>query len=85
MQVPDYVVVIVALVAYQIMVTVMVVRSPYFAERQKRSQLLTIWLIPFVGAMLVRMAHNIAKSEAMAANAQPAAPPAAADPGDKTG
>ena len=80
---PDYLVVIGALVIYQVMVTVMVVRSPYFADAQKRSQLLTIWLIPFVGAMIVRMAHNIAKSKAMAANSKAAAPPP--DSGDKPG
>ncbi|MEO8136778.1 MAG: hypothetical protein ABI831_22740 [Betaproteobacteria bacterium] len=75
MNVPDYVVVIVALALYQTSVTVMVVRSPHFAQREKFSQILVIWLLPFIGAVIVRIAHNGARNKAAAA-AAPSAPAA---------
>ena len=60
MNVPDYMVVVGGVVLYQAVVTVMVVRSPHFARPQKLSQLLFIWLLPLIGAVMVRIAINAA-------------------------
>jgi tellurite resistance protein TehA-like permease len=61
----DWVVVILALIAYQVYTTVLVIKSDDFDDDVKRSQVITIWLIPIVGCVLVRMRLNAAARERM--------------------
>ncbi len=57
----DYVMLIVALILYQAFATVLVLKSEHFDDHQKLRQVVFIWLIPIIGAILVRMALNAAE------------------------
>ena len=59
-----------ALVAYQIWVSILVVRSPLYEARQKWLQFLGIWLAPLIGAVV---AHSMMRVEG--------APPYKPEPG----
>lgn len=67
----DYVVLIVGLIAYQMYATVLVLRCDHFDDTQKRRQVIFIWLIPFLGAILVRMALNAAERDSKSAEKNP--------------
>lgn len=51
----DWIMIIVALIGYQVYATVLVIKSDDFDDDVKLKQVVVIWLIPVVGAMLVRM------------------------------
>jgi len=55
------IVVIAVLMLINVIATVVVIRDRYSETRQKLSQLLGLWLLPFVGAVLVLGIHR--KSE----------------------
>ena len=57
----DWIMVIVGLIAYQSYATVLVIKSDDFDEDVKLKQIIAIWLIPIVGALLVRISINAAK------------------------
>lgn len=59
----DWIMVIVGLIAYQVYATVIVIKSDDFDDDVKRRQVIFIWLIPIVGAMLVRMRVHAALRE----------------------
>jgi hypothetical protein len=59
-----YAVLIGALFLYQAWVTVMALRCTAYAPRHRLQQVLLIWLVPFVGAVIVRIALNAAKDRA---------------------
>ncbi len=75
----EIVLLIVVLIAYQAFATVLVMKSEHFDDSQKVRQVIFIWLIPFLGAVLVRIALNAAERAPRAEAADPAAP-AAKDP-----
>ena len=52
----DFVIWIGALIIYQAYATVLVVKSEHFDDRTKLSQVVCIWLLPLIGALLVRIA-----------------------------
>ena len=43
----------------------------FFDDTQKRRQVIFIWLIPFLGAILVRMALNAAERDSKSAEKNP--------------
>jgi hypothetical protein len=57
----DYLVWIGALVLYNLYATVLVVRAEVYERGQKIRQIVIIWLLPLVGAVLVRLALNAAE------------------------
>ena len=59
----DWIMVIVGLIAYQVYATVIVIKSEDFDDDVKRKQVIFIWLVPIVGAMLVRMRVHAALRE----------------------
>ena len=67
----DYVMLIVALILYQAFATVLVLKSEHFDDHQKLRQVVFIWLIPVIGAILVRMALNAAEREQKPADRTP--------------
>lgn len=54
----DWILLIVGLIAYQAYATVLVIKSEDYDEDVKLKQIVFIWLIPIVGAVMVRMALN---------------------------
>lgn len=64
----DYIVLIVGLIAYQCYATFLVLRSDHFDDVQKRRQVIFIWAIPFLGAILVRIALNAAEQDSKRKN-----------------
>ena len=75
----EIVLLIVVLIVYQAYATVLVMKSDHFDDTQKVRQVIFIWLIPFLGAVLVRIALNAAERAPRADAADPAAP-ASKDP-----
>ena len=59
----EIVMLLIALIIYQAYATVLVMKSEHFDDTQKLRQVIFIWLIPFVGAILVRIALNAAERE----------------------
>ena len=59
----DWIMIIVGLIAYQVYATVLVIKSDDFDDQVKQKQIIFIWLIPIVGAMLVRMRVHAALRE----------------------
>ena len=57
----DWIMLIVGLIAYQAYATVLVIKSDDFDEDVKLKQVIAIWLIPIVGALLVRISINAAR------------------------
>ena len=51
----DWIVALAAVIIYQIYVTVLLLRTDAFDEQTKMRQVIMIWLIPVVGALLVRI------------------------------
>jgi len=62
--IPDYLVWIGALAIYQAYATALVAKSDYYTDSQKVRQVLVIWLIPLLGAILARSALNVAARQA---------------------
>ena len=59
----DWILLIVGLIAYQAYATVLVIKSDDFDDDVKLKQVIVVWLIPIVGAMLVRMRIYAARRE----------------------
>ena len=59
----DWIMVILALIGYQVYATVQVIKSEDFDDDVKLKQIIVVWLIPIVGAMLVRMRIYAARRE----------------------
>ena len=57
----EIVTLLVLLIAYQAYATLLVMKSDHFDDRQKLRQVIFIWLIPVLGAVLVRIALNAAE------------------------
>ena len=57
----DWIILIVALIMYQAFTTVLVLQSDDFDDDVKLKQIITVWLIPIVGALLVRVSLNDAR------------------------
>lgn len=60
----EIVTLLVVLIAYQAYATLLVMKSDHFDDTQKLRQVVFIWLIPIVGAVLVRIALNAAERAA---------------------
>ena len=72
----DWIMVIVGLIAYQVYATVLVIKSDDFDDHVKQKQIIFIWLIPIVGAMLVRMrVHAALRERILKSDAAPGSPP----------
>lgn len=52
--------VLIAVLGYQLWVSTLVMRSPMYEPKQKALQLMGIWLIPIVGAVV---AHSVLRTE----------------------
>ena len=61
----DWTMLIIGLILYQFYTTVLVIKSEDFDDDVKRKQIITIWLIPIVGALLVRLSLNDARRKRM--------------------
>lgn len=70
----EIVTLLVVLIVYQAYATVLVMKSDHFDDTQKVRQVIFIWLIPFVGAVLVRIALNEAERAPRRKPATPDAP-----------
>ena len=85
----DWIMVIVGLIAYQVYATVLVIKSDDFDDRVKQQQIIFIWLIPIVGAMLVRMrVHAALRERILKSDAAPGSPAGSAPeppPGPRPG
>lgn len=70
----DFLLAIGALLIFQVYATVLVIKSEHFDERTKMSQFMFIWLLPLIGAVLVRIALNAADRAPRSNAAKPVVP-----------
>ena len=57
----DWIVVIAVLILYQVYATVLVIKSDDYDDDVKLKMVVAIWLVPVVGAILVRIAVHSAR------------------------
>ena len=81
----DWIMVIVGLIAYQVYATVLVIKSDDFDDHVKQKQIIFIWLVPIVGAMLVRMRVYAALRERILKSDAAAGSPAGSGPDARAG